>query len=205
MHLRTALTALLLATLPLAALAQSVRPAASVPLVFDGSGHELGAFVEVNGGLVRVLHEGLGVTYFVDTRTGTHVSRFVTYEEPLCNGQRYVDSFFSNTVFPAPLSPGSLLVGSTVVFLPADSHQSVAQTDGSCIESVASNSNVVEVDDFFAGLGIAFPVALPIWIGNRDAPGCGLGPELALLLPPLWVVRRIRTARKKAGLGGSKS
>lgn len=50
-------------------------------------------------------------------------------------------------------------------------------------------------------VGAPDPQCTASWIGReavQNTPGCGLGPELALLLPPLWGVRRARRRRAEA-------
>jgi hypothetical protein len=149
--------------------------------VFDGLGTDLGAFAGALGLLeFRVLREDLGVTFIISATTGALDRGVVTYELPLCQGQGHADAFLANTVFPHPLRPSVLLVGSTDAFLPADQHESVARVEGVCEARSASNSFVVPVEEFTGDLGLTFPRPLPIWVGNAPAAG----DETATPIPP---------------------
>jgi hypothetical protein len=115
-----------------------------------------------------VLLEDLGVTILIEGSTGELYSWNVTYELPLCEGQGYVESWMSNTVFSNAFYPDSLFIGSTSEFLFRHEHQSVASTSGTCDPSVGQHFSFVPVEKFTQDLGLTFPVPLPLWIGVRD-------------------------------------
>ncbi|GAF76570.1 unnamed protein product, partial [marine sediment metagenome] len=144
----------------------------SPPRVFDGNGRDLGAYagLGVVGGSYRyrVLLEDLGVTVIIEGYTGELLRGRVTYELPLCEGQGYVSSYMSNTVFPDPPSPSSLLIGTTSEFLPAHNYQSSASGGVCSPQQEGSKTNVIPVGEFTQDLGLTFPVPLPLWLGGRD-------------------------------------
>ena len=86
--------------------------------VFDGEGRDIGAFLDQQNGVVRVLLADLGVIARINTagispRHPLNGHPDIIFGLAGCDGPGYVGAYWSNTLFPSPQSRDVWLVGAT--------------------------------------------------------------------------------------------
>jgi hypothetical protein len=146
--------------------------------VFDGEGRDIGAFLDQQNGVVRVLLADLGVIARINTagispRHPLNGHPDIIFGLAGCDGPGYVGAYWSNTLFPSPQSRDVWLVGATDQQW-AIRAASILKPDGSCEEvdlppRQIPSSLVVPVEEFTQELGDTFSRPLPLWIGSSSS------------------------------------
>jgi hypothetical protein len=149
------------------------QPAVETVRVFDGNGRDIGAFVGSAGPHeLLVMLRGTGMRMRISSSTGMPngglggLGGSVLYELLDCQGEAYVQAYFSNMLI---LTPGSLVVGATHGFKETFEFQSMRRGGYFCDNGPfypSTAPGVVPVEAYTGDLGVTFPLPPPLWIGS---------------------------------------